>query len=206
MQAGQVIRVLIADDHPVIRESLATRIAAVAGLEIADGAASFDELLRLLPGAQADVVVLDLQRMGGSSLKVAQRLCRDFSSVGVVIFSSATELVPELLKTGILGCVSKVDPVSELITAIQFVAAGRRYTSPSIAEHLEKVSNLGDITERELTICQLVAGGYETDEIGDWLSIDPRTAQNTITGLYRKTGTRNRVQLAEWYRRTFGLE
>lgn len=206
MQQESIARVIIADDHPVIRDALTTRFTAVPGLEVAGQTESFAGLIQMLPTTQADVVVLDLQRMGGSSVKVAQRLCRDFPSVGVVVYSGATELVPELVKIGVLGCVSKTDSVAELIKAIQFVAAGQRYMSRTIQEHLDKISNLAKITERELTICQMVAGGYETPEIGEWLGIGTKTAQNAITNLFAKTGTSNRVQLADWYRQTFGLE
>lgn len=206
MQQNSVARVIIADDHPIIREGLTTRFASVPGLKVAGETASFAGLLEILPTTQADVVVLDLQRMGDSPVKVAQRLCRDFPSVGVVIYSGATELVPELVKIGVLGCVSKTDPVAELIKAIHFVAAGQRYMSQTIQAFLDKISNLGKITEREHTICQMVVGGYETPEIGEWLGIGTKTAQNTIGNLFAKTGTTNRVQLAEWYRQTFGLE
>lgn len=201
------IRVIIADDHPVVREGLRGALRESALLTVVGVVTSFDEVLEKLSMTPADVLVLDLSGMQGAPLTVISRIRRAHPSVAIVIFSSTVDLAPELLEAGALGYVAKEELVQQLISAVRAAHRGERFLSPAAAEYIERATvQQGEqrVTKKELVVLKLLAQGLSTTEIATQLGIDPRTAQNYITAARRKLGISERTQLAEWYRRIYG--
>ena len=202
------IRVVIADDHPVILDGLTTLLAANPTIAVVAVAQSFRALLDVLDRVAADVLILDLGGMGGSPLTAVNRLGRDHPSVRVIVFSSSVDLAPELLHAGVRGYIPKEDFTEQLITAIHTVMAGQTYLSPSVAHYLAQTTQTHHrhrLAPKELSVLKLLALGHGTGEIAEQLQIDQRSVQNYITTLRRKIGCHERTQLADWYRRMYGL-
>jgi DNA-binding NarL/FixJ family response regulator len=207
MQVG-AIRVVIADDHPVVREGMRVALEQEPAVRLVGVAPTFGEAIAAVETQSPDVLVLDLQGMQGSPLSTVEGLHRSHPGVGIVIFSSTVDLAPELLQAGALGYVAKEELSQQLLHAIRAAARGQRFLSPVVAEYMERSSDVRQahhLTPRELEVLKLLAQGLSTIEIGQQAGIDPRSVQNYITTLRRKTGCEERTQLADWYRRLTGF-
>jgi DNA-binding NarL/FixJ family response regulator len=201
-----IIRVLIADDHPIVRDGIRAALATHDEITIVASASSFDEVADGMATTPVDVVVLDLNEMQGSPFTMVQRLQRDYPNTQIVIFSSTVELAPELLRAGVHGYVIKEELSSHLVIAVEQVSKGKHYLSPLVQEYVERSQNQRrqyGLAPKELNTVMLIAQGFKTEEIAAQMGIDPRTVQNYVSSAMRKTGCSNRVQLADWYRRTY---
>lgn len=197
------IRVVIADDHPLLRSGLAELLAQTDDIALVGTCAAFAELPAQIVACRPQVVVLDLGGMGPTPLTMVNQLRRDYPTIAVVVYSSTMDLAPELINAGILGYVVKEEAPEQLIHAVQLAGSGRRFLSPKVAQYVEEVRLLGRnvaLAPREVQVLALLTSGLATEEIAGQLAIDPRTAQNYITALLRKTGCSGRVQLITWYR------
>jgi len=187
----QPITIIIADDHPIMREGLMTVLASDSRMQVVATASSFDELRSLVSTVHADILILDILGMGGSPLTVVERLAREQPRLAIVIYSSSVDLVPELLHAGAKGYVVKEEISVQLITAIQSVHAGQTFLSPIAQDYLLRYADYSAqyrLTPREVSVLKLLSHGLSTMAIGETLGIDPRTVQNYILGLVQKLG------------------
>lgn len=200
------IRMLIADDHPVVREGLHRVLEPVPAFRIVGSAASFREVQTMLAEREADVLILDLGGMGGSSLALMNYLRRRYPDLAVIVFSSGMEFAPELLQAGVKGYVTKDELSHALTTAVTEVMRGAVFLSPAVRQYLEqRKDDPAELSSKELETLKLLAQGLSTVAIADHMGIDPRTVQNHITRMYQKTHCSGRIQLADWYRRVYGV-
>lgn len=203
------IKVLVADDHAIVRDGIQGIIAPNKDLEIVSVVTSFEGVLQQLNTTQVDVVVLDLSGMGGAPLTFATRLQREYPRVRIVVFSSSVDLAPELLQAGICGYIVKEELSSQLIQAIRAAAASQRFLSPLVNDYMmrsEANNQKSTLTAAELNVLKHLAHGLGTPDIAKHLEIDPRVVYNYLSAIRRKTGCTERTQLAEWYRRMYGSE
>ena len=200
------IRVVIADDHPVLLDGLTALLATHPTIHVVGVSRSFNDVLALLTTTSADVLILDLGGMGGAPLTMINRIQRLYPALAIVVFSSSVDLAPELLQAGVRGYIAKEDLTDQLIAAITAVHAGQTYRSPTVQEYLQttKLHQQQHLSPKELSVLKLLAQGFGTVAIAEQMGIDPRSVQNYITVLRRKTGCVERTQLADWYRRMFG--
>jgi DNA-binding NarL/FixJ family response regulator len=202
------IRVIIADDHPVVLDGLAALLNTAPEIAVVGIARSFSILLDLLERVADDVLILDLSGMGGSPLTVVSRIQRDYPRLKVIVFSSSVDLAPELLQAGVVGYIPKEDFTNQLVTAIYAVSSGQQYLSPAVTDYLAQTTQAHKqhrLAPKELSVLKLLAHGHSTAEIAAQLQIDQRSVQNYITVLRRKIGCHERTQIADWYRRVFGV-
>ena len=207
--AFQPIRVIIADDHPIVRDGLQVLLAAERQVEIVGVATNFAEVLDLLERTPTDVLVLDLGGMGGAALTLVTRIRRENPHVAIVIFSSSVDLAPELLQAGVCGYVVKEELSAQLLTAIRAAQVGQRFLSPVVEDYVTQTGSQQSqrhLAPQELHVLKLLAQGLSTTAIAEQLGIDPRSAQNYITTLRRKTNCTTRTQLVDWYQRMYGGE
>jgi DNA-binding NarL/FixJ family response regulator len=195
------IRIILADDHPVILKGIRMQLAELDDMAVVADARSFASVLPILAAHEADVLILDVGNMGGSPISLLSRLAREYPQLKIVIFSSTIDLAPELLDAGAHGYVAKEDLVRELVEAIRAVAEGTPYLSETVKAYFERRSApLRILSPKELTVLKLLALGHATNTIAEHMGIDPRTVQNHITRLRDKTGCVQRTQLVDWYR------
>lgn len=207
-QGGRRIRVVIADDHEVVRDGLRALVDAQPGLEVVgearDGQEAWQQACALTP----DVLVLDVSmpRVGGA--EAAERVTRDCPGVKIVALTMHEErgYVSRLLKAGAAGYVLKRAASADLVQAIHAVAAGRRYVDPSLAGELlgERTSRRPDaasvagLSEREREVLRLIALGHSNKGIAAELEISVKTVETHRASGMRKLGLTSRVALVRF--------
>lgn len=195
--AQTVARVVIADDHAMIRDGLKLLLTTVLDLnvvgETGDGAAVEQLVSELKP----DLLVLDLELPGCHGLELAERIkARSIAPrILVVTGRQSADLLARALKAGVEGYALKSEDSSELLLAIQTVLAGGDYASKSIAAQLCAEQPL---TKRELEIIGLIASGLSNTDIASALFISPHTVRTHRQTLMTKLGLRNAVEIAAY--------
>lgn len=200
------LRVILADDHPIILDGLTTILSAASTIQVVGTGRSFNDVIDLLDRTGADVLVLDLSGMGGSPLTLINRLQREHPELAIIVYSSSVDLAPELLAAGVRGYIAKEDLTDQLVAAVQAAHSGQPHMSPVVREYLQatELRQPQHPSPKEISVLKLLAQGMGTVDIAEQLGIDPRSVQNYITALRRKTGCAERTQLVDWYRRMYG--
>jgi DNA-binding NarL/FixJ family response regulator len=187
--ATNTIRVLLADDHTLVRAGIRALLEKIPGVEVAGEAGDGREVLDLIKTHQPDVVLLDISMPGLNGLQTLARITRDFPQVRVVILSMHhnDEYVLQALKSGVSGYLLKRAATAELAAAIKTVVGGEVYLSREIASQFLKKfplqqiahsrSPLEQLTSRQLEILQLLAEGQTTMAIGLVLKVSDKTVE-----------------------------
>lgn len=200
------VRVLLVDDHPVVREGVSGLLAAERDFEVVGQAECGDEVPALVEQLHPDVVVLDLMMPGRGGLEVTGELTRRFPGTRVLVLSmhDSEAYVLEALRRGASGYALKHAPPAELVRAVRDVAAGRRYLSPPLTEraveaYARRASQVSDpydaLTAREREVLALVAEGHTNAAIGEQLFISPRTVETHRAHAMKKLGLRSSAAL-----------
>ncbi|HYK04629.1 MAG TPA: response regulator transcription factor [Thermoanaerobaculia bacterium] len=182
------VRVLLADDHTLIRAGIRGLLQELAGVEVAGEAGDGQEALQLAQTLQPDVVLLDIGMPGLNGLEVAARLAKLYPRMRVLILSMHTseEYVLQALRAGAAGYLLKGAAVAELELAVRAVARGETYLSPAVSKRVvdEYVSRTGGtpdplaaLTPRQREILQLVAEGHTSKDIARQLGLSYRTVE-----------------------------
>lgn len=201
------IKVLVVDDHGVVREGLVCLLKGHAGIQVvgqaADGREAVKEAKRLAP----DVVVMDVSLPGQDGIAAAEAICAA-QSAQVVILSmhDAPDVVMRALQAGARGYVSKKSGAGELVKAVQAVAAGKRYVGAGIAEDLLETTPapraipgaLANLTDTERKILQHTVDGKSNAEMADILSLSHRTVETYRLIMMRKLGLRGLPALVKF--------
>ncbi len=189
MKTAKTIRLLVIDDHRVLRDALRVLLEREGDIEIAGEAGDALEGLEQAARIRPDVILLDIGMRGLSGIQAAHRLRREVPASRVIILSKHDEeeyVLEAFGEAGAAGYVIKADGSPELVSAIRAVAAGKRYISPAITPIvLDKLkgnirfpgSDNGALTTREREILTLIAQGTAIKEIAAKLRISPKTVQ-----------------------------
>jgi DNA-binding NarL/FixJ family response regulator len=185
---GAQIRVMLADDHTLVRAGIREMLQTVPGITIVGEAADGREALRMIAARHPDVIILDVMMPNLNGLDAAARIARAFPSTRVVLLSMRPDenSVLRALRAGALGYVVKTDNPAELELAIRAAARGERFLSSAVAgqvavDCLKRIdrqrSSLERLTPRQREVLQLVAEGHTTKEIAKQLGISAKTAE-----------------------------
>ncbi|SDW96072.1 response regulator [Lysobacter enzymogenes] len=202
------VRVLIADDHTMVRESLAGLLRG-AGVDVVAQAADGEETLQRAQELRPDVVVTDLSMPGLNGLEVVRRLREQAPAARVLVLTmhQEDEYILQAVRAGASGYVVKDSPAAELLAAVREVHAGRGYFGPqaarALAEQLRHPErDLGDpygrLTAREREVFHLIADGLTTKEIARRLTISVKTAENHRARVLDKLDVRNSAELVRY--------
>jgi DNA-binding NarL/FixJ family response regulator len=201
---------LLADDHPIVRQGLRALLAAETDLRLVGEAAEGLEALRLAERLRPNVLVLDLMMPGLNGLDVARQVTRRAPETRVVILSMHAHeaYVLEALLAGASAYVLKESSSDELVKAIRAVTTGRRYLSPPLSEealgtYSRRTGSLPPdpyhtLTAREREVLQLTAEGHSGADIAERLFISPRTVETHRANLMRKLKVRNQKELIRY--------
>jgi DNA-binding NarL/FixJ family response regulator len=184
----KTIRVLLADDHTLVRAGLRGLLQGIAGVEVVGEAEEGKEAVRLAMELRPEVVLLDIGMPGLNGLDAATQIVRADTSIRVLILSmhSAEEYVLRALRAGCAGYLLKRSAVSELEIAVRAVARGETYLSPSVSKQVvdDYVGRTGGpadpldaLTPRQREILQLVAEGHTSKEIAERLQLSFKTVE-----------------------------
>ncbi len=210
------IRVVLADDHPLMRRGTRQLLEDEDGIVVVGEAADGFEALRLASELKPDVLVLDMELPGISGVEVARRLGKAEYPVPVLALSAYDDehYIIETLKAGAAGYLTKDEAPEEIVTAVRDVARGRRgRMSHGVSEKVwdgftsrlkssgSSARTYGDLSERELEVLAMLRRGLTNDQIAQELCITVGTVKNHTTNIYSKLGVRNRQQAVAWAER-----
>jgi DNA-binding NarL/FixJ family response regulator len=189
------IRLLIVDDHPVVREGTAALLAAQPGIAIAGTAGSIKEATALLELVAADVLLLDIRLGTDSGLRLLTEESaptRPRPAIVVLTSYDYPQYAEAALRLGASGFVLKTAPIAELLDAIRRVAAG----GLAFSVRPRSGSAITRLSERELDVVRLVVDGRSNDEIGGRLGIGPKTVESHLRRLFERFDLASRTELA----------
>jgi DNA-binding NarL/FixJ family response regulator len=195
-----MIRILIVDDHPVVREGLVAVLEGVPDMRVVGSAQSAEEALAAMKTVRPDVVLLDLELPGMSGIDAIPRVIAGGDHVRVIVLTAydTEERVLAAIRAGAGGYLLKGAAAAEIVHAIRAVREGGSYLTPRVATQvMAQVSGRGRSTvlsEREREVLRLIAQGQSNKQIGRQLSITERTVKFHVTSIFNKLGTDNRAQ------------
>jgi DNA-binding NarL/FixJ family response regulator len=193
------LRVLVADDHPAIVDSVARFLAAEDDVDIAGTAGDGEVALARIEELQPDVAVLDVHMPALGGIEIARRLAAAGTQTGVILYTGYAEraLVIEAIDAGAHGFVLKESPLSDLVRAVRLVAQGRTYVDPVLAGVLagpDATARIPGITKREREVLRLLADGMRNEQVARELSISPLTVRTHIEKAMQKLEADTRTQ------------
>ncbi len=211
MTSADSIRVVLADDHLVVRAGLKALLATTRDIEVVGEAANGSEAVALVARLKPQVVVLDLDMPVMDGVTATREIVKASPETKVLILTMHTEdeHLVTLLEAGAAGYLVKNAADRELADAVRAVAAGDTYVQPQFARALAKrVSKLGEhsderqqhgqLSERERDVLVLVAGGYSASEIGERLFISPKTVETYKQRITEKLGLSHRADYVQF--------
>ena len=203
-----MIKVVIADDHPFIREGIKKVVNGKMDLEIIGEAENGDELLSMLEEKTPDILVLDITMPGQSGLELMKHLNDLYPKLPVLVLSIHSEerFAIRALKAGAYGYLTKTSISDELIKAIRKITReNRKYITPEVAEQLASqvdVSKEGalheELSDREFEVLCMIASGNDVNEIADELSLSPQTIHTYRRRIKEKMNISSNVEMTRY--------
>lgn len=204
-----MIRVLLADDHTIVRQGLVSILAGSGDCQVVAEAADGAEALELARSTSPDVAVVDLGMPRLSGLEVVRRIHEELPRTRVLVLTmhEEEEYVLHLVRAGAAGYLVKDSAASELLEAVRALRDGRTYFGQHAAKVLAEQylrpggppeDPYGALTPREREVLHLVADGKTTKEVAQSLGISPKTAENHRTRLMEKLGVHNTAELVRY--------
>ena len=207
-----VIRVLIVDDHPVVREALAHRIQRHGDLQVAGEAASVSEALEVLSTTMADVAVIDISLKDGDGIDLIKRIRAQNLTTKALVWSmyDASLYAERAMRAGALGYITKEHATEQIIDAIREVYQGRIFATEGDRESYSQpktnkktgASPIEELSDRELLVFRLMGEGLDMARIGDRLGLSVKTIETYRARIKQKLNIDNRMELihaaVEW--------
>jgi len=204
------IKVLIVDDHAIMRDGIKALLTLADDIEVVGEAADGREALDLVNRLAPDVILMDIAMPILDGMEATRRICKEYPQAKVLALTQHDnkESVLSIIEAGACGFISKIAP-SDLAPAIRHVYNGDFFLSPSVARFVvedyrfksmqhKKDDPYTDLTDREKDVLKLVAEGYSTQEIAGMLVISPKTADGHKRSVMDKLGLSNRTDLIKY--------
>ena len=204
MEVDEAIRVLIVDDHPLVRRGLSELLAGVNGIEVVGAAADGQEAVQYAAGRTPHIVLMDVSMPGMSGLEAARLLREAAPHARVVMLTSFSQhdVVVEAFDSGAVGYLLKDADPAELISGIRAAARGDAPVSPRAARELlqERTQRrpLEELTQRERDVLTLVGKGMTNKQIAWRLGISEKTVKAHLGSVFDRLGVEDRTQAALW--------
>jgi two-component system response regulator NreC len=210
-----MIKVLIADDHAIVRTGLRALLNSEPSMELVGEATGGYEAIELAGKSNADILVLDISMPDLDGISVTKNIKSQFPGLHILILTVHEDeaLLREAIKVGASGYILKQAAEAELISAIRTIIGGALYVDPSmvrklLSNEIESTATLPEsvepLTHREKEILKLIVQGYTNRQIGEELNISMRTVEGHRANLAAKLGLHSRVELVR-YARDHGL-
>lgn len=198
-----MIKILLADDHNIILDGLSEMFTEDTGIKVISTAGNGKEVLEKLKLTAFDVILLDINMPVLDGMQCAKEILKQNSEQNIIMLTMNEErsIIEKMLKIGVKGFLLKTTEKEEVITAIKSVHSGKEYYSSEIARILissnqhsknkSELSNLSELTEREIEIIKCIAEGLSSNDIGDKLFISPRTVETHRANIIKKLDVNN---------------
>ena len=199
---GDSIKIVLADDHAVVRSALRLLLDAEDELEVVAEAGDIESTLRYVRGHRPDVLILDLNMPGGRSTGSVPQLRDASPDTGIVVLTMENDpaFAREALRMGVLGYVLKEAVDDELVTAVRLAARGRTYLQPELGAKLatEPGEDADGLSDRERDVLRLIALGHTNSEIADQLFLSIRTVESHRAHIQQKLRISKRSELVRY--------
>jgi DNA-binding NarL/FixJ family response regulator len=202
---GGKIRVLLADDHVVLREATAELVDHQADMVVVGQAGTGEDTVRLVRRLRPDVVVMDIAMPRGNGLEATRQIVGEVPSTRVLVLTAHEDRdhVILLLEAGAIGYLPKTVSLNELLDAIRSASRGESVLPPSIASvvvrhlaHEVEQAPKSTLTSREMEVLRLVSQGLSNDQVAHKLGLSVRTIEAHLTHIYNKLGVGSRTEAA----------
>ncbi len=199
-----MIKVLIADDHTIVRDGLKQIFKETSDIIVAGEAANGAEVIEKIKFEKYDIVVLDISMPGRGGLDVLKYIKLHNSTLPVLVLSmySEDQYAVRVLKAGASGYLTKESASEQLISAVRRISEGRKYVSPELAEKLadsldESIRKTGHeiLSDREYQVLRLIGSGMTVGEIAEKLSLSVKTISTNRSRILEKMGMKNNAEL-----------
>ncbi|WP_405121058.1 UvrY/SirA/GacA family response regulator transcription factor [Pseudomonas leptonychotis] len=201
-----MIRVLVVDDHDLVRTGITRMLADIDGLHVVGQAESGEESLKKARELKPDVVLMDIKMPGIGGLEATRKLIRSHPDLKVVAVTACEEdpFPTRLLQAGAAGYLTKGAALEEMVQAIRMVFSGQRYISPQIAQQLalksfqpqSSNSPFDLLSEREIQTALMITGCQKVQAISDKLCLSPKTVNTYRYRIFEKLSITSDVELA----------
>ncbi len=208
--SAESIRILIADDHEVVRIGLASLLDAQEGFSVIGGAASGREAVQLARKLRPDVVVLDIRMPDGSGVDACRAITKELAGMPVIMLTSHadSEALFDAIDAGASGYVLKRVGSSDLVDAVRTVAAGGSLLDPAVtsrvldrlrnARRVEEAGAFADLTDRERRVLAHLSEGASNRQIAERMGLAEKTVRNYVSSILAKLALESRSQAAAY--------
>ena len=209
----QIVRVLLADDHTLVRAGFSHLLESIPGIQVVGEASDGREALEMIEAKRPDMVLMDIGMAGLNGLEVTARVTHDLPGIRVIILSmhSDKEYVLRALRAGASGYLLKDADINQLEMAIRAVAEGETFLSPSVSRHVisdyiqrvgSESSSREELTPRQREILQLIAEGRSKQEIAQRLDVSVKTVETHRDQMMERLGIHDVAGLVRYAIRT----
>jgi DNA-binding NarL/FixJ family response regulator len=199
-------KILIVDDHPMIREGLALRIGAQADMEVCGEAASEEEAIALVKRTRPDLMIVDISLKDGNGIDVIKRVKMGFPNVRMLVVSGYQEALygERALRAGAMGYLNKQESNDKVLEAVRAILAGQRYVSPDLTQKLvnqalgyaeDAKSPIDRLSNRELDVFRMIGEGLSSGTIADRLFLSTHTIDTHRENIKRKLNIKSAGEL-----------
>ncbi|HLF26675.1 MAG TPA: response regulator transcription factor [Anaerolineae bacterium] len=201
------IKVLLADDHPIVRSGVRNELARHSDIVVVAEALNGDETLRLAQAFQPDVLLLDINMPGLKTIQIVRTLRASLTPPKILILTAYGDLetILGMLKAGVAGYLLKDEDPSVITQGVREVAQGRTWLSAGVAKSLvghtvdrEEQRAPDVLSEREREVLRSIALGYSNQRIAETLAISEGTVKNHVTSIYDKLKVHSRAEAVVW--------
>ncbi|MRD47914.1 response regulator [Caenimonas koreensis DSM 17982] len=203
-----MIRIVIADDHAIVREGLKRIVSEAEGMQVLGEACDGTEVMQRVRELEFDVLVLDLSMPGRSGMELIKLVKAERPKLRILILSmhQESQYAVRAIKSGSSGYLTKESAPSQLVQAIRRIAAGGAYVTPEVAEQLALGAMPGaqeqaphqSLTDREFQVFRLLVDGESVSAIGEQLSLSVKTVSTHKANLMQKMGLHNASELVRY--------
>jgi two-component system NarL family response regulator len=194
-KAAAPIRVLVADDHLVLRLGLVTLIQRQADMVLVGQASNGQQVVEMHRQHRPDVTLMDLRMPGLSGSDAIAAICQEFPHARIIVLTihKGDEAVYQALRAGARGYLIKDVPVEEILEAVRQVHRGKQLIPADIAAKMVDRMRQADLTAREIAVIKLIARGFSNKQIGVKLDVSEATARSRVASILAKLGVKDRT-------------
>lgn len=195
---NEAIKILIADDHTVVRTGLRTILGLQKGFKVVGEAIDGEDAVSAVRRLHPDVVIMDLMMPVMDGVRATEAIIQNHPETRIVILTTYTSSddISRALSAGALGALAKTANYAELVAAIRSAVQGKQYISPEIAQTLENDPPTRELTAKQLDILHAVTRGLTNDEIANMLEISPNSVKKQLKSIFAKLGVATRAEAA----------
>lgn len=198
-------RVLIVDDHILVRTGIEKMLADAEGIEVIGQAVDGEEAIQLAKKLKPQVILMDVKMPGIGGVEATRKICRSHPEILVIGLTASGDdtFVQRLLQAGARGYLTKGSSFDEMVRAIRIVTAGQHYVDPTVASGLiardpqnhHNSNPFAQLSEREMQVALMIVNCQKVQEIADSLFVSPRTVNTYRYRIFEKLDVRNDVEL-----------